>query len=93
MDFNKYENFIATASTDNMIKVWDLRATSDVPIMTLTDHTLAVRRIKFSPYHANVLASASYDMTTIVWDCNMQLPMNRFNHHTEFAVGLDFSMH
>jgi WD40 repeat protein len=38
MDFNKYENFVATASTDNMIKVWDLRATSDSPIMILTGH-------------------------------------------------------
>ena len=38
MDFNKYENFVATSATDNMIRVWDLRATTDVPIMTLTDH-------------------------------------------------------
>ena len=29
MDFNKYENFVATGSTDNTIKVWDLRSTTD----------------------------------------------------------------
>ena len=29
IDFNKYENFIATAGTDNMIKVFDLRSTVD----------------------------------------------------------------
>ena len=92
MDFNKYENFVATASTDNSIKLWDLRATTDSPIMILTGHQLAVRRIKFSPFHANILASASYDMSTIVWDCNIQQPINRFDHHTEFVVGLDFSM-
>ena len=70
MDFNKYENFIATASTDNTIKVWDLRSTSESPIMMFTTHTLPVRRIKFSPYHANILASGSYDMSTLIWDCN-----------------------
>ena len=93
MDFNKYENFVATSGTDNMIKVWDLRATTDVPIMTLTEHVMAVRRVKFSPYHANILASASYDMSVIMWDCNTQQPMNRFDHHSEFVTGLDFSMH
>ena len=71
MDFNKYENFVATSSADNMVKVWDLRATSDSPIMILQGHQLAVRRVKFSPYHANVLASASYDMSVQIWDCNV----------------------
>jgi peroxin-7 len=36
MDFNKYENYIATSSTDNTIKLWDLRSTVQAPIMTLT---------------------------------------------------------
>ena len=51
-----------------------------------------MRRVKFSPYHANILASASYDMSTIVWDCNLQTPMNKFDHHSEFVVGVDFNM-
>lgn len=58
-DFNKYENFIATSSTDNTIKLWDLRSTIESPIMTLKAHQLAVRKVKFSPYHANILASSS----------------------------------
>ena len=93
MDFNKYENFIATASTDNAVKVWDLRATTDQPIMVLVQHALAVRRVKFSPFHANILASGSYDMATFIWDCNTQSVVNRFDNHSEFVVGLDFSMH
>ena len=92
MDFNKYENFVATCSTDNTIKVWDLRSTTEEPIMMLTTHTLPVRRVKFSPYHANILASASYDMSTLIWDCNKQQVVNRFDNHSEFVVGLDFSM-
>ena len=59
LDFNKYENFIATSSSENQIKLFDLRSNNDMPMMTLIGHQLAVRKIKFSPYHANVLASAS----------------------------------
>ncbi|CDW80429.1 wd40 repeat-containing protein [Stylonychia lemnae] len=59
IDFNKYENFIASSSTDGSIRLWDLRSTLESPIMELKGHQLAVRRIKFSPYHANLLASAS----------------------------------
>ena len=91
MDFNKYENFVATASADGMVKVWDLRATSDSPIMILQGHQLAVRRVKFSPFHANVLASASYDMSVMIWDCNTHQAINSFPHHSEFVTGLDFS--
>ncbi|MFN9899130.1 MAG: WD40 repeat domain-containing protein [bacterium] len=29
IDFNKYENFIATSSIDNLIKIFDLRGTND----------------------------------------------------------------
>lgn len=70
LDFNKYENFIATCGTDNMIKVFDLRSNLDQPMMELVGHQLAVRKIKFSPYHANILASTSYDMSVRIWDCN-----------------------
>jgi len=60
--------------------------------MTLTGHQLAVRKIKFSPYHANILASASYDMSVLIWDCNVQRVINKFDQHTEFVVGLDFNL-
>lgn len=52
IDFNKYENFIATSSTDNLIKIFvshlifllisnllqDLRANIDQPLMILMGH-------------------------------------------------------
>ena len=31
-------------------------------------------------------------MAIKIWDCNVQRPINEFNHHTEFVTGLDFSM-
>ena len=38
IDFNKYENFIATSGADNLIKVFDLRANIDSPIVQLMGH-------------------------------------------------------
>ena len=55
IDFNKYDNYVATGSTDSSIKVWDLRATLDEPILNLSGHVLAVKKVKFSPYHANTI--------------------------------------
>ena len=56
-------------------------------------HRYAVRRVVFSPHAENVLASCSYDMTVRLWDTaapeDSQLRV--WEHHTEFAVGLDFS--
>lgn len=31
-------------------------------------------------------------MSVHIWDCNVQKPINRFDHHTEFVVGLDFNL-
>ena len=94
LDFNKYEDYVATGSTDNTIKIWDLRAKLDEPLMKLDGHMLAVKKVKFSPYHANTLISVSYDMSTCVWNTSdISNPlMNRFDHHSEFVVGLDCNL-
>jgi peroxin-7 len=60
--------------------------------MILIGHQLAVRKIRFSPYHANIIASSSYDMSIKIWDCNVQRTINQFEHHTEFVTGLDFNL-
>ena len=48
----------------------------------------------FSPHSEHVLASCSYDMTVKLWDTSApQAPLIRsWDHHSEFAVGLDFSV-
>jgi len=32
------------------------------------------------------------DMSVQIWDLNKQQIVNRFDHHTEFVVGLDFNL-
>ena len=90
-DWDKYNEFFATASVDQNIRVWDCRSLN-APLQVLPGHSLAIRKVKYSPFTSQVLASASYDMTVRVW--NLADPANPIvhGHHTEFAVGVDFSL-
>ena len=53
----------------------------------------AVRRVVFSPHSESIIASCSYDMTVRLWDYRApeDALLQAWDHHTEFAVGLDFS--
>lgn len=82
IDWNKYRPFtLATGSVDKSIKVWDCRMikmsevnqVGGVCEMQLPGHEYAVRKVQWSPHHADVLASASYDMTCRVYVCNQVL--------------------
>jgi peroxin-7 len=90
-DWDKYSDRFVTASVDQCLRIWDVR-NLNAPLQVLTGHNLAVRRVKYSPFSSDVVASASYDMTVRVW--NLQTPMEPVihTHHTEFAVGVDFSL-
>lgn len=59
----------------------------------LAGHSYAVRRVAFSPHAETVLASSSYDMTVRLWDIAApeEALIRVWDHHTEFAVGLDWS--
>ena len=54
-------------------------------------HNYAIKRIRFSPHHSNILVSSSYDYTTRVWDCRNLQPPEVFSHHREFVYGIDIS--
>ncbi|KAK3007217.1 hypothetical protein RJ639_017503 [Escallonia herrerae] len=92
-DWNKYDDCIlATASVDKSIKVWDVR-NYRVPVAVMNGHSYAVRKVKFSPHRGSLIASCSYDMTVCLWDYMVEDALvGRYDHHTEFAVGVDMSV-
>ena len=93
-DFNKYTEVIATASTDNTIKVWDLRRASQ-PLMVLFGHRYPVKKVRFSPFSPDLLLSCSYDMTVRLWDLADPVEPNKkvFDKHHEFVQDIDWSQH
>ncbi|RDA84695.1 hypothetical protein CP532_2761 [Ophiocordyceps camponoti-leonardi (nom. inval.)] len=103
-DWNKYqESVIAVAGVDRIVSVLDLRHTSKEPLSLLQGHEYAVRRLAWSPHAADVLVSASYDMTVRLWkDASFTRPphgpprlvrqVGLMNRHTEFVTGLDWCL-
>ena len=68
-DWNRYRpSIIATAGVDRLIRTFDIRAgPQQGPVTVLAGHEYAVRKIGWSPHAADLLLSASYDMTCRVW--------------------------
>lgn len=105
VDWSKYDaNLFASASVDGVVRLHDLRQPG-VPLAAREGHTLAARRVRFSPHSPTLLLSASYDTSVCLWDVGGhsgsslgQLttgdvpPLQRFSHHREFAVGLEWSL-
>lgn len=73
-DWNKYAGgadpsggVIATGGVDRLVRTFDLRMPYAGPLAIMAGHEFAVRRLAWSPHAADVLASASYDMSVRVW--------------------------
>ncbi|KAK7061067.1 peroxisomal targeting signal 2 receptor [Paramarasmius palmivorus] len=106
LDWNKYRPFtLATGGVDKMIKVWDCRMikVGETGLVggacetTLLGHEYAVKKLQWSPHRAELLASASYDMTCRVWNTisNGPQPQLLYIHdaHTEFVAGCGWSLY
>lgn len=112
IDWNKYRPWvIASGSVDRSVKVWDCRNVKSSPgapgasgpevggvcEMNLQGHEYAVRKVQWSPHRADLLASASYDMTCRVWSTmpsTMQPPLRAIHdQHTEFVAGCAWSLY
>jgi len=108
LDWNKYRPFIiASAGVDKIVKVWDCRmvkmgaeagvAVGGVCETQLPGHEYAIRKVQWSPHRADVLATASYDMTCRVWSTSPPAGRTPLLHihdpHTEFVVGCGWSLY
>ncbi|TDL15251.1 WD40 repeat-like protein, partial [Rickenella mellea] len=110
MDWGKYRPFVlASAGVDRVIRVWDCRMVKKSSVATgggqmlypptptaqVSGHEYAVRRVQWSSHLADVLASASYDMTCRVYVLFPslsfflpQIPLLAIHDmHTEFVFG------
>ncbi|PVG04801.1 WD40 repeat-like protein [Serendipita vermifera] len=110
LDWNKWQpNIIATGSIDRQIRVWDcrmVRPSNNTPVGTNTPasmcikelggHEYAVRKVQWSNFSADRLASASYDMTCRIWSTNVPPGqpslLSIYDRHTEFVVGCTWSL-
>lgn len=92
VDWNKYkQNMLVTGSVDKTLRVWDIRKPA-APVTQLFGHALAVRRVRTHPFSADIVASSSYDMSVCLWDTSANEITRRFDHHSEFVVGIDWSL-
>ena len=106
LDWNKYRSTtIAVAGVDRVIRTFDIRCPTHGPISLFQGHEYAVRKIAWSPHAADLLLSASYDMTCRVWrdgatgasgDDSMfgrtAREIGRMGRHTEFVTGVDWCL-
>jgi len=62
---------LVTASSDDrnpIIKLWDLRSSTSMPLATLSGHSQGILSIDWCPHDESLLLSAGKDNRTILWD-------------------------
>ncbi|KAL3304357.1 putative peroxisome biogenesis factor 7 [Colletotrichum asianum] len=105
-DWNKYrDTVIATGGVDRAVRTFDVRNPTAGPVSVMQGHEYAVRRLAWSPHAADLLLTASYDMTVRLWDDRSNAPpagpaggaqvgaqVGIMNRHTEFVVGVDWCL-
>jgi len=69
---------LLTASNDDrnpVIKLWDLRSSTSMPLATLTGHTQGVLSMSWCPHDEHLLLSCGKDNRTILWDLYAMSPI------------------
>ncbi|KAM6497107.1 WD40-repeat-containing domain protein [Amanita muscaria] len=106
IDWNKYKSFVlASGGVDKIGKIWDCRMVHPGEVnkvggaceTQLLGHEYAIRKLQWSPHKADIIATASYDMTCRIW-CTTPVPgrpqlMHIHDSHTEFVVGCGWSLY
>ena len=79
---------LASSSTDNTVKLWNLR--TNKVFCTLTEHTASVLSIAFSP-DGQVLASAGEDQTINLWHLKTGSLIRTLTGHTQAIATVAFN--
>ena len=83
--------FIASASADQTIKVWDVDGNKSQSIKTLKGHKSEVRDVSFSP-DGKILASSSADNTIKFWDTQNYHEIATLRGHNAPVFSIGFSI-
>jgi protein transport protein SEC31 len=69
---------LLTASADDrnpVLRVWDLGASTSVPLATLTGHSAGLFRVAWCPHDDSLLLSVGKDNRTLLWDLHTLTPV------------------
>ena len=88
LEFSPNGAFLASASSDNSILVWN--TSTGAIFQNLTGHQDSVYSVAFHPYEF-VLASGSFDRTILIWNLTTGNVMHNFTGHTSSIWSLDFN--
>lgn len=81
---------LASASSDLLIKLWNLRSeTFNVPVSTLSSHDHLVSGIQFSRTDTSQLVSCSRDKTIKVWDVSSGWCTKTIRGHSDWVRNVD----
>ncbi|KAH8160079.1 hypothetical protein CIB48_g8168 [Xylaria polymorpha] len=98
------DTVIATGGVDRVVRTFDIRNPTAGPASIMMGHDYAVRRLAWSPHAADILLSASYDMTVRLWTDGSTMATDQsspvkpglqlgiMNRHTEFVTGVDWCL-
>eukprot|EP00835_Amoeboradix_gromovi_P004077 NODE_298_length_11435_cov_0.210303.p5 type:complete len:278 gc:universal NODE_298_length_11435_cov_0.210303:10389-11222(+) len=91
IDYNKYLNEIVISTVNKQVLVFDER--QQKVRLAHPCHQLTIKSVKCSPFHADRLASCSYDLHTKYWSYSDQFNLIwDKKEHKEIISGLDFSL-
>ena len=88
VDFNVNGYIMASCSSDNTIKIWDLRKHTEY---TIPGHDNLISAIEFSPTCGEWMASCSFDRTVRIWSMkntknyNFKLCHQMEGHHSRVS--------
>ncbi|WP_348625704.1 WD40 repeat domain-containing protein [Mesorhizobium sp. LNHC221B00] len=90
--FSHDDRFLATASINGPIRIWDAERASIVT--TIAGHESLVEHLEFSPIDSNILLTASHDGTARLWDVDGALTTAlSHEYRPTFAVFSPDSVH
>ena len=92
LDYALATGLCASGDVDRQVRLWDPRAGGGAALVlkALASHGGWVTAVRWHPYSANLLLSASHDHTLKVWDIRATIPLFTIAAHTDKVLCVDW---